>query len=391
MPSSRSASPAVVRLIAADRQRRLAAELARPRARHVVQLVVGHDAVDEADLVGLVGGDRVAGEVELQRPRRPDEPRQALRAAEAGDDAEVDLGLAEARRLRGDPHVAAHRQLAAAAVGHRVDRGDRDRRRSAPSGAAARARRRAAPRRSCASSFVNALMSAPAHHSIGFAEAMISARIDVVGVDVLPHARELLDDLRRQRVRRRAVQPGDRVAVARLELHGLALLEAVVGLLVGEEALAGLRAEAALRDEPAQDQRRRELLAPLVGGALERGEHVVEAGLVGARERRRDEPRAGHHAEVDVAHGRHAVLEHEAGLDERLQDEALRQLVVVEVGRRRRSAARRSRRSPCRSSRRARRPRRAASCPGGRRRTPRRRTPAGARRRAAPCRGRAGR
>ena len=29
-----------------------------------------------------------------------------------------------------------------------------------------------------ASSFVNALMSAPAHHSIGFADAMIRARID---------------------------------------------------------------------------------------------------------------------------------------------------------------------------------------------------------------------
>ena len=148
MPSSRSASPAVVRLIAADRQRRLAAELARPGARDVVQLVVGHDAVDEPDLVGLVGGDRIAGEVELQRARRADEPRQPLRAAEAGDDPEVDLGLAEARRLRGDPHVAGHRELAAAAERDGVDRGDRHRRGVLHRAAAARARRRAAARRS---------------------------------------------------------------------------------------------------------------------------------------------------------------------------------------------------------------------------------------------------
>ena len=55
-----------------------------------------------------------------------DEPRQPLRAAEAGDDPELDLGLAEARRGGGDAQVARHRQLAAAAEREAVDGRDRD-------------------------------------------------------------------------------------------------------------------------------------------------------------------------------------------------------------------------------------------------------------------------
>ena len=93
--------------------------------------MVGDDLVGQAELVRLVGEDRVAGEVHLERLARPDQPRQPLGAAEAGDDPEVDLGLAEERRLGGDAHVAGHRQLAAAAVGDRVDRGDRHRRATA--------------------------------------------------------------------------------------------------------------------------------------------------------------------------------------------------------------------------------------------------------------------
>ena len=44
-----------------------------------------------------------------------DEAGQPLRAAEAGDDPQLHLGLAEDGRLGGDPHVAGHRQLAATA------------------------------------------------------------------------------------------------------------------------------------------------------------------------------------------------------------------------------------------------------------------------------------
>ena len=110
----------------ADGQRRLPGELARPRQRGVDELVVEDHAVDEAEDVGLLGADGVAHEVHLQRLVLAHEPRKALRPAEAGDDPELDLGLAEERRLRRDAHVAGHGQLAAAAEGETVDRGDGD-------------------------------------------------------------------------------------------------------------------------------------------------------------------------------------------------------------------------------------------------------------------------
>ncbi len=52
---------------------------------------------------------------------RPDEPRQALGAAPAGDDAQVALRLAEPGAIRGDTDVTGQRQLLAAPQGHRVD------------------------------------------------------------------------------------------------------------------------------------------------------------------------------------------------------------------------------------------------------------------------------
>jgi hypothetical protein len=47
-----------------------------------------------------------------------------LRAAAAGNDAELDFRLAEPRVLRRDPHRASHRRLAAAAEGKAMDRRD---------------------------------------------------------------------------------------------------------------------------------------------------------------------------------------------------------------------------------------------------------------------------
>ena len=49
---------------------------------------------------------------------------QTLGAAAAGDDAQVDFGLAEAGVFGGDDDVAAHRQLAAAAQGEADHSGD---------------------------------------------------------------------------------------------------------------------------------------------------------------------------------------------------------------------------------------------------------------------------
>ena len=63
-------------------------------------------------------------QVEQHRAARADEARQALRAAAAGDQPELDLRLAELRVVGADPDVAAHRELEAAAEAVAVDRRD---------------------------------------------------------------------------------------------------------------------------------------------------------------------------------------------------------------------------------------------------------------------------
>ena len=130
-PSSRS--PACeTRLICSTAIGAWPRQLAPPGERDVEQLVVLDDAVDEPVLEGLLGRDRLADGVHLQRLGRADEPGEPLRAAEAGDDPEVDLGLAEGRRARGQADVAGHRDLAAAAEREPVDGGDRHDRRPLP-------------------------------------------------------------------------------------------------------------------------------------------------------------------------------------------------------------------------------------------------------------------
>ena len=89
------------------------------------QLVGRQDAVDPAPPLGRGGIDVVAAEDRLQRPAPPDQARQADRARAAGDDPESDLGLVEDRRRPGEAHVAAQRQLAAAAPDPTLDHGDR--------------------------------------------------------------------------------------------------------------------------------------------------------------------------------------------------------------------------------------------------------------------------
>ena len=103
MPASRSPS-AETRLDLRHRERRLSGKPPLgPHQGGVQQFVVVDYAVDEPELEGFLGEDRVADEVHLERLVGADEPRQPLGAAEARDDAELDLGLAEQRRARGDP------------------------------------------------------------------------------------------------------------------------------------------------------------------------------------------------------------------------------------------------------------------------------------------------
>ena len=83
-----------------------------------------HDAVDQADAKRLGGVDHAAAEDQFQRAALPHQPREALRAGETGREAELDLGLAELRGVGRQPHRARHRELASAAQGETVDRGD---------------------------------------------------------------------------------------------------------------------------------------------------------------------------------------------------------------------------------------------------------------------------
>jgi hypothetical protein len=84
--------------------------------------VAVHDLVDQADLERLVGPDRIAAHDHRERLRHADHAGQALRPARAGQDAELDLGQAEARGLRAHPIVAGERHLEAAAERGAVDR-----------------------------------------------------------------------------------------------------------------------------------------------------------------------------------------------------------------------------------------------------------------------------
>ena len=63
----------------------------------------------------------VARQQHLERAALPHQSRQPLAAGIAGNDAEVDLGLAEARGVGGNAQRARHRQLAAAAQREAVD------------------------------------------------------------------------------------------------------------------------------------------------------------------------------------------------------------------------------------------------------------------------------
>ncbi len=99
-----------------DRQRdgdgALRQHLPEHRARRVEQLPRGHHRVHETDAVRFRGVDHVARQNELERPALAHEPRESLRAAVAGTDAELHLREAEARVVRRDTQVTGEGQLA---------------------------------------------------------------------------------------------------------------------------------------------------------------------------------------------------------------------------------------------------------------------------------------
>ena len=71
--------------------------LARETLAGLDQIAID-DAVDETDRQRLFGGDGAAGQDHLERARFADQPRQALGAAIARDQAELDFGQSRAWR-----------------------------------------------------------------------------------------------------------------------------------------------------------------------------------------------------------------------------------------------------------------------------------------------------
>ena len=104
--------------------RRLARQHGRKRRDFCAQVGRGHDPVDEAETIRLLGADLLSGQKELEGSACANQAREALRAAVTGDEPEVDLGLAELRRLGRDAERAGHRELAPAAERIAVDRGN---------------------------------------------------------------------------------------------------------------------------------------------------------------------------------------------------------------------------------------------------------------------------
>ncbi len=88
------------------------------------ELTGGMDLVDEAEPECLRGSDHLSGEQQTERGGAADEAREALGSAVSGDEAELDLRLAEARGFAGKAHVAGERELATAAKREAVDKRD---------------------------------------------------------------------------------------------------------------------------------------------------------------------------------------------------------------------------------------------------------------------------
>src|SRR5262245_10185210 len=106
------------------RDRRALGDEAGKRRGLVGRLAFFRTLVCSCGRYALLRGDLRAEDQELERLRAADQPWHPLRAAEAGRDPEVRLGLPHPRALFEEPEVAGHRDLAAAAERVAVDRGD---------------------------------------------------------------------------------------------------------------------------------------------------------------------------------------------------------------------------------------------------------------------------
>ena len=183
--------------------------------RLVHQLGRRHHASDQAGAFGFGRIHHAAGQDQVHRLGLADRARQALRAADARNDAELDLGLAELRVVGRDDDVAQHGELAATA--ERVSR-----RRPQPP-ACARARRGAsAAVNSRIDTSLNdwltiSLMSAPAANA--FSDPVDQHAADaVVDLELVDRMPKLLEERRVERIERlRPVEPDDPDPAARFD------------------------------------------------------------------------------------------------------------------------------------------------------------------------------
>src|SRR5437773_11304638 len=113
-------------LVPARDERRAVGDAPRSRQRLLRDLVVGHDAVDEALVFGFLGPEYAAFEQDLERGGAADERDQPLHLAVADDEAEVLDRYAETARGPADAQVALRDDFEASpdadAVDHRHDR-----------------------------------------------------------------------------------------------------------------------------------------------------------------------------------------------------------------------------------------------------------------------------
>ena len=83
----------------------------------------GNDFVDQAEAEGFGGIDDLSGEHHAESRTAADEAGETLRATVAGDEAEFELGEAEAGLVAGDAEGAGEGEFAATAEGDAVDGG----------------------------------------------------------------------------------------------------------------------------------------------------------------------------------------------------------------------------------------------------------------------------
>src|SRR5215831_3874586 len=104
-----------------DSDRSVRSDHLQDRFRTWYEIGRWNDLVDKPDAIGLLRADGLSGQNELERAALSDQPRQPLRAAAAGKQPQLDLGLAELRVLDGDTDGARHCRLATAAQRKAVD------------------------------------------------------------------------------------------------------------------------------------------------------------------------------------------------------------------------------------------------------------------------------